>query len=723
MKTDKEPKTTKPRERRKISYKANIAGRIRLFYAFIILAVVFIVGRIAYLQANSSIDRMSELLHSKLSYVDTLLPRRGSILARDGRPLAATIITRDIFFDFGSAAFTDESRFLADADSLSKCLAAFFGDKSAGEYYKIITETNARHMKRGKRCKSYTTRGLFSSKTREKVEDTLTWRRSSWTRLFREITAAEWEVVRHFPIISGGEGNRYNLVRHDRRIYPQQNLAKRIIGNDNDQGHFGLDYVYRDSLAGHKGYREKRRMSKSLISHVSGLASCEPVDGVDLVTTLDVDIQEVAHAALYDQLVEQRAKWGTCVVMECATGDILAMVNLGLNKEGDYVENFNHALGSRTEPGSTLKLAGLLALLEDAKVPLTKTYYTGMGKPVQVGRSRKKIVDSHNIHGPNNNGIVDMKEGFAESSNVYFATAVYEAYKNNPERYVDFLCGLHYDRPAGLELLGEKTPIVPHPGQRGWYGDMTLANMGYGYSIELAPIQTLTIYNAVANGGRMVAPRVVSRMERNGEVVAEFPTQTLVEKICSEETIASARECLEAVALTGTAKNFFSEKIRPYRVGVKTGTAQYAQGAISYSDHYYIGSMAGYVPADNPKYSVIAVVHKRRQPYPYNRVEGGPVAGPVVQRVMDYLYNRGTVLPLEQAGTAAQPVAVKGDIASAGTGEAMPDVRGMGLNDALYLLESRGVKVAFAGAGRVVSQSVGPGTEIRPGMSVNIELK
>lgn len=743
---------------------SEISRRVKKLYMIFTIVAICVFLRIGYVQfLCGETATNAERLRSTLVFVDTLQAHRGSILARDGKPLATSIFRQSVYFDFGSEGFDNRERFLEDADSLSKLLAAYFRDKSAKEYCRIMTSEHDRcfRLVRGRDTMIMRSEGRIAQwfdmlrgeawKT-VRIHDTV--RTHSYTRLFRDIDFNEWQTLKTYPILNESLGRVYQLEKHDFRVYPHDELALRTIGRIGVQKPYGIEAAYREQLQGHDGYQWLQCIAPRFYSRVDGADYVEPEDGLDVVTTIDVDVQDVAAKALRRQLEDEAAIWGTSIVMECATGDILAMVNLGRNSKGEFVENRNYALGARLEPGSTFKLAASLALIEDKDFTLDRVYDSGHGKRVQVGKFNK-IQDSHNI-----GGNIDMLTAFAQSANVWFAKAVYTSYENDPQRYVDFLRSLHLDRTVGLESFGEATPMMPdYKTKYNWNGQ-TLANMGYGYGIELAPIHTLTLYNAVANGGRMVAPRLVTRIMRGSRTVEEFPTKTLVDDICSHKTLATVRRCLEEVALTGTAKEYFGEKATTFRVGAKTGTAKVAQGAIKYSDGYYLGSMVTYLPADKPRYTVMTAIFKRRGGG--RTVYGAGLAGPVQKRIATFLYNRDTNWAGEVADSDTEhyPTDVKGgDIAKirkvasrfsprttyddrTGWGRTkmesdatvaittldesrntMPDVIGMGLSDAIFILENRGLKVAFTGSGRVVGQSVAAGTGIRRGDRVTLKLK
>lgn len=498
----------------------------------------------------------------------------------------------------------------------------------------------------------------------------------------------------------------------------------------------------------------RQRIARGFYGRVAGAGHEDPVDGYDVVTTLDLDLQDVADKALRRQLEAQNALWGTTIVMETRTGEILAMANLGRDADGSFSERENYALGRSMEPGSTFKLATMLTLLDDAGMPVSTVYDTHNGDPVTVGPARN-IRDSHR-----GDHEIDFRRAVASSSNVYFAKAMWDRYgiTGKKQQYSDYLHEeLHLGQTVGLEMLGERKPSittdwkVPDPG-------VMLVKMAYGYRVRLAPIQMITFYNAIANDGKMISPLLVRELRRGDRVVERFESRTIASSICSRSTLRTVRECLQAVCTEGTASNYFRDTTR-VRVAAKTGTAQITD-ARSREGRYYLGSMIAFFPADAPRYTVLTTIETRAQAG--KAYYGGPLAGPVVKRMVDYICNRnydwyGRV---ERDGPRRYPERMKGGdieqirrvadklsprtsfdertgwgrasvdslsnvrITSLPDGrETMPDVRGMGLKDALFLLESRGLRVRFTGQGTVTQQSISAGARISPGATVAITLK
>ena len=627
-------------ERSKI--KSDILLRVRLLYVLFILAGLTVFARLVWVQLFSAeVAYNADRLASRIFTEETIPAQRGSILSRNGAPLATSIFRYQAAFDFASPGLDSLKTFREQSDSLAKLLSAFFKDKPASEYARRFREEHAR---------------------------------------------------------------RYRLVNG------------RVAG------------------AGHE----------------------DPVDGYDIVTTLDLDLQDVADKALRRQLEAQNAIWGTTIVMEVETGEILAMANLGRSGSsgGSYYERENYALGRSMEPGSTFKLATMLTLLDDAGMSPETTYDTHNGDPVTVGPARN-IRDSHR-----GDHVIGFRRAVASSSNVYFAKAIWDRYgiTGKKQEYSDFLHEkLHLGKTVGLERLGERAPSitadwkVPDPG-------VMLVKMSYGYRVRLAPIQMITFYNAIANGGKMISPVLIRELRRGDRVEERFETQTIASSICSRAALREVQRCLELVCTQGTASLYFKDSTR-LRVAAKTGTAQITD-ARSREGRYYLGSMVAYFPADNPRYTVLTTIETRAQPG--KAYYGGPLAGPVVKRMVDYIYNRNRDWygRVERHGGRCYPGHVKGgDIAQirrvadkfsprasfdqrTGWGRArvdslsnviitslppetgtMPDVRGMGLKDALFVLESRGLKVRFSGVGAVTQQSIPAGARITPGSTVGITLK
>ena len=750
-------------ERSKI--KSDILLRVRLLYVLFILAGGIVLLRLVWVQLFSAeVAYNADRLSSRIFTEEVIPAQRGSILSRDGEPLATSIFRYQAAFDFASPGLDSLKTFHEQADSLAKLLAAFFKDKPASAYARKFREEHARRYRLVNprdtsylRSEGWLARMLDRLRgeeyIRRRIYDTI--RDHTPVNIFpREVDYAEWEVLRRYPLLNWNMGMVYNLVERDERIYPQGELARRTIGLTGDRGNYGIEEAYRDALAGRDGRAMRQRIARGFYGRVAGAGHEDPVDGYDVVTTLDLDLQDVADKALRRQLEAQNALWGTTIVMETRTGEILAMANLGRDADGSFSERENYALGRSMEPGSTFKLATMLTLLDDAGMPVSTVYDTHNGDPVTVGPA-KNIRDSHR-----GDHEIDFRRAVASSSNVYFAKAMWDRYgiTGKKQQYSDYLHEeLHLGQTVGLEMLGERKPSittdwkVPDPG-------VMLVKMAYGYRVRLAPIRMITFYNAIANDGKMISPLLVRELRRGDRVVERFESRTIASSICSRSTLRTVRECLQAVCTEGTASAFFRDTTR-VRVAAKTGTAQITD-ARSREGRYYLGSMIAFFPADAPRYTVLTTIETRAQAG--KAYYGGPLAGPVVKRMVDYICNRnydwyGRV---ERDGPRRYPERMKGGdieqirrvadklsprtsfdertgwgrasvdslsnvrITSLPDGrETMPDVRGMGLKDALFLLESRGLRVRFTGQGTVTQQSISAGARISPGATVAITLK
>lgn len=745
--------------------KSDILLRVRVLYALFILAGAVVLLRLLWVQLFSSeVAYNADRLARRIFTEEVVPAQRGSILSRNGEPLATSIFRYQAAFDFASPGLDSLKTFHEQADSLAKLLSAFFGDRPAAEYARFFRQEHARRYRLVNprdttylRSEGWLARIMDRLRGEEyvhrRIYDTI--RDHTPVNIFpREVDFAEWETLRRYPLLNWNMGMVYRLVERDERIYPQGELARRTIGLIGDRGNYGIEEAYREELAGRDGRVTRQRIARGFYGWVAGGEHVDPEDGCDVVTTLDLDLQDVADKALRRQLEAQNALWGTTIVMEVHTGEILALANLGRNADGSFSERENYALSRSMEPGSTFKLATMLTLLDDARMPVSTVYDTHNGDPVTVGPATN-IRDSHR-----GDREMDFRRAVATSSNVYFAQAMWDRYgiTGRKQQYSDYLHNeLHLGETVGLERLGERKPSittdwkVPDPG-------VMLVKMAYGYRVRMAPIQMITFYNAVANGGRMISPVLVRELRRNGRTEERFESRTIASSIASRAALQEVYTCLQAVSTEGTASNYFRDTTH-VRVAAKTGTAQITD-ARSREGRYYLGSMVAFFPAESPRYTVLTTIETRAQAG--KAYYGGPLAGPVVKRMVDYIYNRGLDWygRLERGGPRRYPERVKGgDIAQmrrvadrlsprtsfdrrTGWGHAevdtlarvtissletpadrMPDVRGMGLKDALFLLESRGLRVRFSGKGAVVQQSPAPGARVSAGMTAAVTLK
>jgi cell division protein FtsI (penicillin-binding protein 3) len=536
-----------------------------------------------------------------------------------------------------------------------------------------------------------------------------------------------------------------------KRLNPFGLLANRTIGlaRENAQN-VGLERTYDSLLTGETGKRLIRFVGAGAYIPVEGY-EIEPKNGKDIITTIDVNIQDIAENALLKMMIENESEHGTCIVMEVKTGKLKAIANLGRQQDGEYLEDLNYAIRG-SEPGSTFKLATMISLLEDRYVKLEDHVNLEGG----TWRVSNRVVYDSEKHGLTD---VTVKEAFEHSSNVGMAKLVWTNYSKNPVKFVDHLKKLKLDQRSGVDLVGETNPIIKNPKSRTWSAT-TLPWMAFGYEVLVSPLQTLMLYNAVANDGKMMRPYLVNEVRQSGLTLSKTEPELVEESICSDRTLKLLKECLEGVVLEGTGKELNTPY---YKIAGKTGTALVANGRHGYADHIYQSSFAGYFPADHPEYSCIVVI--RNKPFA-KKFYGAMVAGPVFREVADKLvaltsekneasfalsttdflrrdsntfYYAGSTESLkevlsevklnykdstDQSGwsrmyaTHDQTVINKQNISR----QVIPNVRGMGLKDALYLLESMDVKVKSRGKGKVISQSVNPGMPVQKNQIVTLEL-
>lgn len=728
----------------KHTIKRQIRRRALWLYVFFFLAVVIIVARLVYIQQFSqSTADYAKVISNRILTTKTLKARRGDILMRDGEPLATVLPLYQVYFDFGSEALDSLERY----NKLSDSLAGLLGNYFAREGY---SKAHFKQILNG-----YHNYERIDAKGRRHYR--------SVALLPRWIDYQEWSQIKQFTLLNWDIGMTYKLEDSLTRIFPLGDIAKRTVGkymNDRIKNPFGIEDVFDSILRGEDGIQSHQRFAHNFTSNVatSKVEKDRPrVDGVDIVTTLDRRIQEISDVALRKSLERNICQWGTAIVMDVETGEILSMSNLSRNSSGQYFETEDNAY-KRTVPGSTIKLSALLALVEDKGYDIDASFSVVEGKVTSVARGvyvpigNGKVNDTHPFH-----DTMTLKTAMAESSNIYFANAIHKNYKDDPKRYVDFLRKLHLDRPMGLTEFGETEPLFCDydPNDQAvlnrWLWDNRLPRIAFGYVNEYSPIQIATLYNAVANGGRMVAPKLIRELRKDGRTIQKFETKVLNERICSPASLAKVQKCLEEVALTGTAREHFIRDTALFRVAAKTGTAEL-------SDTEHLGSMVAYFPTDAPKYTIMVTVKSGGGAY-----YGTQVAGPVVRDIIYSLYTMESEWrnPIEPKNVPHRPTQVKGgnteqmrEVASeldmafttdvrrgwslaevddstqraefsevATDQNKMPRVVGMGLKDAIYLLESRGLRVGFTGHGRVTSQSVAAGTTVRRGDYVQLVLK
>lgn len=692
--------------------------RVRVIFILVALAACAIPYKIAVVQVREGEKWRAKAEQVNFQYRE-VPATRGNIYATDGSLLATSLPFYRVAID---PTMAKDSKFKSGIDSLARNLAGFYKDKSATAYKRMIQD--ARGDKK---------RFLILNRKQIGYQD------------MQKMTA--WPIFRE-----GRLGGGVIFEKVEKRYRPFNSLASRTVGflNEDDYG-AGIEYSFNNYLKGKDGKALFQRLAGGIWKPVFDAEDIKPDNGYDVFTTLDVNIQDVAETALRRQLTDRNAAFGSVIVMEVKTGHIKAMSNLQRNKSGlGYSESYNYAVGDigNTEPGSTFKLVSMLALLEENKISLNETIETGNGAHRFYNQT---MYDAKN----GGYGTITIREAFEKSSNVAISKLVDMHFGSSPSKFMAYMDKAGIAEPFDLQLTGEGKPFFKKPGSKTWYGT-SLPWISIGYESKVNPIHTLALYNAVANNGVMMKPLFVKAVGRGNTLMEKFEPQVLRKQIASEKTIKHLQELLEGVVLRGTARNILNEN---YKIAGKTGTAQKIVNG-KYTETYYT-SFAGYFPADRPKYSMIIVIDSPKGIAAY----GGDVSAPVFKEIADRIYALDMELnPVDQSKIyMAENQISKMPYISAGKGEELqgifdelgikvkspstedwvkaslisenfdlrinetekptvPDVSGMPLRDALFVLENKGLKVNYSGKGRVVEQSLAPGTQLSPNATINLVL-
>jgi cell division protein FtsI (penicillin-binding protein 3) len=687
---------------------------------------LLILGRAFYIQKfqGNYWRSMSDSLHQRIEPLDA---DRGTIYSEDGQMLSTSIPSFDIYIDFAADGLTEKNgkRFKENIDSFSIALSDYFGDKSAAAYKKDLQQAYNKNDR--------------------------------YYLLRKKLSFEDYKAFRQFPLARLGRNKSGVIVEvNSKRLTPFQLLANRTVGLSRDhissngkvkKMNVGIEKSYDSLLTGQKGQRLVRFIAGGVAVPVEGY-KVEPENGKDIVTTLDVNIQDIAETALMKMMLQSESQYGTAIVMETKTGKIKAIANLGRQKDGNYWEDDNYALRV-TEPGSTIKLLTLLAVLEKGSSSLNDLVEVGSAGQMQVGP--RIVNDAERAPKP----VLTVEECFAHSSNVGMSKVAYKAFGNDPKEFKEYIHRYHLDMASGIDLNDVPKPrMAPLDNKNG--GLMNMITMSFGYAIQVSPLHTLTLYNAIANEGKMMKPYLVNAIQNDGIIIKQFQPVVLDENICKPAVMKAAKESMELVIKEGTGKPAFKDM--PFAVAGKTGTAHVADGKIKYGDGVYQASFVGYFPAEQPQYTCIVVI--RTKPHAWLHY-GGQLAAPVFREIATKLYamyvqkkeatnyaftkdssayffagytkdirNVFSKLDVRVSDSAAQnywtkvypdnydPV-LKGNTVQQ---KIMPDVKGMGLKDALYLLENIGVKVVAKGKGKVVNQSIPAGTPLMNGWTIYVEL-
>jgi cell division protein FtsI (penicillin-binding protein 3) len=535
----------------------------------------------------------------------------------------------------------------------------------------------------------------------------------------RDLSYTEYVKIKGFPLFNLGAYKGGIIVQQETvREHPIGKIAERTIGYERKTpggtpDGKGIEWAYRKYLNGKDGKILKQKIAKGQWKPIRDVNEVDPQDGYDVISTIDVFIQDIAHHALLKQLTDYQADHGCVVVMETKTGQIKAISNLGKAGDGSYYETTNYAIAESHEPGSTYKLVDLMTLLEDKKID-TSAVFDSHGGVIKY--SGKSVRDSHT----GGYGKISLARGFEVSSNTVMVQAVYNNYKNNPSEFVNHINGYGLNKCLGLPIKGEGKPYVPQPDNKNW-SNLSLPWMAFGYGVSITPLQTLTFYNAVANNGVMVKPQFVSEIKEWNRTIKKYDTEVINPKVCSLETIKKLKAVLSNVVKRGTASKLYS---KDFSMAGKTGTAAAAYGTNGGSDKYYISSFVGFFPAENPKYSCIVVVHKPSTAK--NNYYGADVAGPVFKRIAQKIFtdapSTNEIKNIDRKILKQENDYDSYFVKSQKQPLSIPNVKGMSGMDAVALLGNLGVKVKTIGIGKVRKQSIQAGENLAKNTTIILEL-
>jgi len=691
----------------------DILWRVYIVYAVMFLFALAIAGKLMYIQFVQGETWKEKAKKLSLKYFN-IEATRGNVFDANGELLATSIPIFEIRMDVASPHLKD-SLFDEQVDSLALCLSNLFRDRSRKDYKSLLVKARQENNR--------------------------------YLLLKRGVNFDQLKKMRKFPIFRE-KGNTGGLIAEprNRRVLPYQHLAARTIGWDKEgkENDLGLEGAYSQLLEGTSGKRLYRLIANKNWSPMNSENEVEPQNGHDIISTIDIHLQDVAEEALLRQLEANEADHGCVILMEVSTGNVKAIANLGKNKEGFYEEKYNYAIGESTEPGSTFKLYSLLAALEDKKITLSDQVDVTGGITRFANRTMR---DSH-LGG----GVMTVQEVFEKSSNVGVSKLIHRCYADNPQAFIDRIHSFSVAKPLNLEIPGEGTPKIRGTESRTW-SKVSLPWKSIGYEVALTPLQILTFYNSIANDGVMVKPHFVKEIRNMGTVIKTIEPEIINSRVASKEAIADARTMLEGVVENGTGSAL---KNPIYKVAGKTGTAQIAQNSGGYNKTNYKASFVGYFPAQKPKYSCIVVINNPSKGVYY----GGAISAPVFREIADRVYATDPDMGLNWADSVksmyAMPIhsGLQKDLSylsqwlgfpansfpkaewvtllsdSTGSrysafkpsGNSVPDVSGMGARDALYLLEKLGLQVRISGYGLVRKQSIKPGSPVTGGSLIELEL-
>lgn len=629
-------------------------------------------------------EKYQALADTRTERMFTIEPNRGNLYSDDGSLLATSVSKYTIRFD---AVTVSNEDFKENVKPLADALAKQFG-KTSSHYQQILR------------------------KAREN--------KNRYALIVRNLDYSDYMAVKKMPLFNKGAYKGGLIIEQKtKREHPLGKIAERSVGYErvDENGYYtrvGMEGAFGEYLRGISGKRLKQKIAKGQWKPIGNDNIVEPKDGYDVYSTIDINIQDIAHHALLGQLEKYQADHGTVIVMEVKTGEVKAISNLGQTSEGKYYERLNYAIGESHEPGSTFKLVNLVAALEDKIIDTSTVIDTEKGRWKIY---RHWVKDTKR----GGHGKITMSKAFEVSSNVAFAKMINDGYKSDPEKYVNRLMAMGVHKELGLPVVGEGKPVLRYPGDKGWSG-LSLAQMAYGYEVSMTPLQTLAFYNAIANDGEMVKPRLLKEVKEWDKTIEKFDKKVLNPAICSKETVKKVQQILKNVVEKehGTGHGMYSKN---FSMAGKTGTTQTNYVSKDRAKYEYISSFAGYFPADEPKYSCIVVIHKPDKSVGYY---GADVSGPVFKSVAQKVYATSPLtseVDVKDVLVADNEDSHNGYYKKAQQKYAeVPNVKGMCGMDAVAILENLGIEVEVKGNGKVKRQSISTGTDLKSVKKIVLEL-
>ncbi|GBF20946.1 stage V sporulation protein D [Arenibacter sp. NBRC 103722] len=652
----------------------NILTRLYIVAGFLFLFAIAVLVKLVSIQMVEG-DKYRKLAMDRTEKMFTIAPKRGNLYSDDGSLLATSVSRYTIRFDAETVGKRD---FEDNVKPLSEALAKLLGNSSS-HYQQLLRKAKVN--------------------------------KNRYALIARNLDYSDYVAVKQFPLFNKGPYKGGLIIEQKIvREHPLGKIAERSVGYErvDEDGYYtrvGLEGAFGQYLRGVEGKRLKQKIAKGQWKPIGWDNIVEPKDGYDVVSTIDINIQDIAHHALLGQLEKYNAEHGCVIVMETKTGEVKAISNLGRTSEGKYYERLNYAIGESHEPGSTFKLMSMVVALEDKVIDTNTVIDTEKGTFKVYNRT---VRDSK--HG--GYGKISAAKAFEVSSNTAFAKIINNNYKDNPEKFVNRLMNMNLHRELGLPVNGEGTPVIRYPGDKGWSG-VSLAWMSHGYEVSLTPLQTLTFYNAIANDGEMLKPRLIKAVREWDKTILKFEKEVINPSICSKETAHKVQQLLKDVVEKkhGTGHGLYSPN---FSMAGKTGTTQKNYVSKDPEVMKYISTFAGYFPADDPKYSCIVVIHEPDKSVGYY---GADVSGPVFKSVAQKIYASSPLVD-EVDVNDAETKNLEEDYqryfaASNKKYNEVPNVEGMSGMDAVSILENLGIQVEVKGNGKVKKQSIAKGTDLK----------